>query len=248
MKHFQCFCWFGFKIVGSTILKIEKELLDVINLGQIFEKQNELNKEMALQHKEYQTLSREALTRNYILAALVESGECCNEWAQFKIWKSTRKENREALCPKCHGTGKQEETICPYCEQGVVNPLREEYSDILHFATSVAIGFDLEPNEVIQGLIQLKEISTITSKDTYQLFLELYKQLVYANVLIEEFESILHTDKLIQDQQKERKKVAKDLMLTVIKLGYSLGFDDNEIEQAYFAKHQINQIRQIQHY
>ena len=101
----------------------------MINLTHIFKEQDRLNKETAAKHKEYSELTREQLTRNYVFAALCELGEMANEWGQFKIWKSTRKENREALCSKCNGTGELNGDSCLYCEGGIVNPLRKEYVD-----------------------------------------------------------------------------------------------------------------------
>jgi len=125
-----------------------------------------------------------------------------------------------------------------------VNPLREEYIDIVHFVVSVALGFDYDPKEYMN----IYEVREVSPEDTYQLILDLYKNLVYANVLIEETRDLPHTEKLLKNNTKERKKVAKALLDILVHLGYSLGFEDAEIEAAYFDKHKINQIRQENNY
>lgn len=225
-------------------MKPQKEMFNLLNLVSIFQKQAELNQKTAAKHEEYQKRTRDELTRNYVFATLVELGEMANEWGHFKIWKSTRKENREALCPKCHGRGEFNGDACPYCEGGMVNPLREEYIDVVHFTISIALGFDLDPQQYIQHATLRK----VSAQDSYKLYLELYKNLVYANVLIDELENFPPTEKLLKNNQLERKKVAVCLVNTLWELGYSLGFTDEEIEYAYFAKHKINQVRQENNY
>ncbi len=222
----------------------------MINLAHIFQEQDRLNKETALKHEEYQKRTREQLTRNYVFSALVELGELANTWNHHKIWKSTRQENRDAPCNKCGGTGfsgVSDFELCPYCKAGRVDPLREEYADVVHFVVSVAIGFDLDPKSYLEGYAKDSNQKPAL-KDSYQLYLDLYKNLVYANVLIEELNTYPQTEKLIQNLTKERKKVAKDLITVLLDLGYSLGFDDEEIEAAYFSKHKINQVRQRNNY
>lgn len=216
----------------------------MINLVNIFEKQAQLNAETAAKHVEYQVRSREQLTKNYIFAALCEIGEMSNEWGQFKIWKSSRKENRKAICKKCSGEGKFHGEDCPYCHNGYVNPLREEYVDVVHFVVSVAIGFDLNPNDFLSTYKR----KNVSGEDTYQLILDLYENLVYANILIEELQNHQNENLFQKINQKERLNVAKDLLDTLLHLGYSLGFDDEEIENAYFDKHRINQVRQANNY
>lgn len=217
-----------------------------MDLARIFNEQDRLNKETAEKHMEYSLLSRDELTRNYVFAALTELGEMSNNWSHHKIWKSTRKENRDAPCKKCHGTGELNEVICVYCENGRVNPLREEYIDVVHFTISVAIGFDLKPEEFIDKRKQ-NEVE-VSPEVAYDLYLELYKNLVYANILIEELIKYPNTEKLLTNNKRERKTVAVDLLDTLFNLGYSLGFTDQDIEHAYFMKHKINQIRQATNY
>lgn len=216
----------------------------LIDLTRIFEEQDRLNKETAAKHEEYSKLSRDQLTRNYVFAALAEAGEMANEWSHFKIWKSTRKENRDAPCQKCNGLGELNCKKCVYCENGRVNPLREEYIDVVHFIISVAIGFDLDSNEYLLENKERPKVE-VSPKVAYNLYLELYKYLVYANVLIEELEKFPHTK---ETNQKERTKVATQLLNVLFDLGYSMGFTDADIERAYFAKNKVNKIRQENNY
>lgn len=215
-----------------------------MNLTHIFKEQDRLNKETAKKHEEYSKLSRDQLTRNFVFSALAETGEMANEWSHFKIWKSTRKENRDAPCKKCQGTGELNHKICAYCENGRTNPLREEYIDVVHFTVSVAIGFDIDPTEYLKEN-QARPKVEVSPKVAYNLYLDLYKQLVYANVLIEELEKRPQTE---ESNRNERKKVATELLNVLFDLGYSMGFTDEDIERAYFAKHKVNQIRQANNY
>lgn len=216
----------------------------MVDLVEIFKKQDELNRKTAAKHEEYSKLSRDELTQLYAFSALCELGEMSNEWGQFKIWKTNRKENRKTLCTKCNGKGEIYGDSCQYCEGGFTNPLREEYIDVVHFVVSVAIGFDLDPEEFMKKF-KRKEV---TASNTYKLIRVLYKYLVYADVLIDELQNLPNTEKLVKNNQIERLDVAEKLIDKLLHLGYSLGFDDEEIESAYFDKHKVNHIRQQNHY
>lgn len=221
----------------------------MINLPKIFIEQDRLNKETASKHEEYSILTPEELIKNYCFAALAELGECANEWGHFKIWKSTRKENRDASCKKCSGTGIQEDfEQCLYCENGRVNPLQEEYVDVFHFVVSVAIGFGLDP-KVYMETYEKRFVRNVDEADTYDLYLSLFKSLSHANVLIDELESYKHINETLEIiNGLDRERVSNMLMDTLLNLGYSLGFTNEDIEKAYFSKHEINKVRQENNY
>lgn len=227
----------------------------MIDIERIFKEQDFLNKETAAKHEEYSKLTRDELTRNYCFSALSELGECSNEWAGFKIWKSTRKENRDAPCKKCNGSAILNELECPYCEEGRTNPLREEYIDVFHFVVSVAIGFDADI-ETIKKVLAVLEKEDVGKSDSYQLFLDLYTSLARANGLIDDnVDSYTsYADDRIEDFEdketliKVRQTHALELIEILVRLGYALDFSNDEIEAAYFSKHKINQVRQENNY
>ena len=219
----------------------------MLNLTTIFQEQDRLNKETAAKHEEYSRLTKDGLTQLYVFAALCELGEMSNEWGDFKIWKTNRKQHRVDTCPLCKGEGIKEGEKCSRCGGVRVYPLLEEYIDVVHFCVSVAIGFNLDPLIYKSSRTGRKFLNPLP-KSTYHLILKLYQNLVYANVLIEESEKIPPTQKSIKNNQNERQKVAVDLLDTLWQLGYSLGFSDSDIEKAYFSKNQINQIRQEENY
>lgn len=203
--------------------------------------------QVAQKHVEYQQLSKNQLTRNFIFAALCEVGEMANEWGHFKIWKSSRNENREAPCPKCHGFGILGTENCPYCENGKVNPLREEYVDVLHFVVSIALGLELEPEKVMDI-----EFHPTSKEESYEWFLTLYELLIKAkqhlDIVMERTIQQPLLDEEVEILNQQGQQIALELLTTFFYLGYSLGFADEEIEAAYFAKHQINHIRQQENY
>ena len=216
----------------------------MLNLVHIFGEQQRLNTETAAKHEEYGLLTRDELTRNFVFAALAELGECANEWGHFKIWKSTRKENRDAPCGKCGGENHEE---CIHCEGGRTNPLREEYIDVFHFGVSVAIGLDVNPAHY-ESMLTEHDLKELKGYDAYDMYLKLFEKLAYANVLLEESLKKELSDKAVSQNTYDRQVTGIQLMDTLLALGYSLGFDDEDITAAYFSKHQINQKRQENNY
>lgn len=156
-----------------------------------------------------------------ILALQVELGELANEWRGFKFWSEDR-EPRTVERIYARGSGK---TIPPYI---VTNPLLEEYVDCLHFILSIGLelGIDIEIN-----------FGTYVSLNVTQQFNFLFTDIA------ELFRSANEDwgQKLILDSCDE-------MCCSFIGLGEMLGFTWEQIEEAYYAKNQINHERQSDGY
>ena len=176
-----------------------------------------------------------------VLALQVELGECANEWRGFKRW-SHDQEPRTCVsigdCRNCGGTGNAfgvpEEAGIGCWECGGIgeitkNPLLEEYVDCLHFILS--IGLELELDCRYNSLIREENIVE-EGEPTLYLFAEV---LSFASEL---FWGCYH------DGYEEQEGNYKALFTNFIQLGKSLGFTWGQIEQAYYAKNQVNHQRQ----
>lgn len=190
-----------------------------MNLTKLFETQKILDQRIVEQHG----LEGQDLLPQKILALQVELGECANEWRGFKFWSKDQEPRTEAYShheEKQHGRNGFS-SIAKYEK----NPLLEEYVDCLHFILS--IGLELE----IQTYSGYNPTPYIYGNDITRTFTHLKADASMVNSGFEEIE--------------------KEYVIYVnhfMHLGSMLGFDWEQIEQAYFAKNKINHTRQATGY
>lgn len=200
-----------------------------MNLNELFELQAKLDDRIVKEKGLY----GEDLLPKKILALQVELGELANEWRGFKFWSNNReprlKGYKEIKCKWCNGSGDDGSGVCPDCKcEGYVykeyNPLLEEYVDCLHFILS--IGLELETTNIVID-------SDYTGADTTETF-------IFA------FETVIELAHSIRDGNKSYiYQVYEELFNLFVGLGEKyLGFDWNQIEQAYLNKNNINHQRQ----
>lgn len=159
-------------------------------------------------------LRNENLLDKKILALQVELGELAQNWRGFKFWSEDQK-------PRTR------EYLTNYTEQDSVlgpgavwkNPLLEEYVDCLHFILGIGLEIETEQDILPEPI---KYDNTVTQ------FNELFGQISY-------FASVLNRD---NGWEYER------VWSLFFGLGSMLGFTEDEIEQAYFAKNKVNHQRQ----
>lgn len=228
-----------------------------MNLQKLFEAQAELDAFIEQQHP---TLPGENRLEKKVLALLVELGECCNEWRGFKFWSNDQepKTGEEHRCIQCKGDGLVPDFIkfknnngnkfkfCPRCGgsgavSGAVkskNPLLEEYVDVLHFILS--IGNEKVPYFKNQAPIHLelpfgRELEKTLYKDTTTQFVYLFNIIgVFADTLME------NEVTLMSEAFDEYAEVLK----AFLGLGELLDFTEEQIEEAYWKKYEINKQRQ----
>lgn len=208
-----------------------------MNLQKLFEAQAELDAYIEQQHPRRPGENR---LEKKVLALLVELGECANEWRGFKFWSNNQepKTGEEHRCIQCKGDGLVPDFIkfknnngnkfkfCPRCGgSGVVktaNPLLEEYVDVLHFILSIGNDLHFDYEEFLKRQAAM-------AGDINLLFID---------VMASTTEIILHY----------RTDFARySLYATLrrfLKIGRKLGFTEEQIEEAYWKKYEINKQRQ----
>ncbi|MGG3798006.1 dUTP diphosphatase [Metabacillus fastidiosus] len=184
-----------------------------------------------------------------ILALLVELGECANEWRGFKFWSKDQEPVREAeeICWKCEGRGGylhwniepgfHREVKCKVCDgKGKLfyKPLLEEYVDGLHFVLEIGLELDKElfVSELPEYMTNLSFRTSNTITNQYLCLCEEAMGIYRGKLRNGEFLT----------------KPYRNLVAAYLGLGEMLGFTEEQIEQAYFAKNQINHERQEQGY
>jgi len=190
-----------------------------MNLNTLFRKQMELDAHIT----QKRGLEGQPLLDKRIVALICELYECVNEARFFKFWSDDQSPRNDDLrCEYCLGSGKFELGIanfevCEYCD-GIgykPSPVLEEYADVIHFALSVANSLGVHEHEYIET--QPSDLSELVIGITNQ-----------ATIL-----SI----------SKSRDHV-RDLLNNIIALGYQLGFNQQQVIDAYNEKHQVNYDRQ----
>lgn len=177
-----------------------------------------------------------------VLALLVEIGECANEWRGFKFWSKDQKPRTKGECVMCDGFGNdiyytgslEAGTLqecsepCEYCDgmgnDDSENPLLEEYVDGLHFVLELGLEF---------GFQKTRAFLVRTDFAIEKMFLKL-------NKIIAQF--------VVVEGREHKEFYFGELLSNYLGLGKMLGFTWEEIEQAYFAKNQINHQRQSEGY
>lgn len=222
-----------------------------MNLQKLFEAQAELDAFIEQQHP---TLPGENRLEKKILALLVELSECAQESRCFKFWSNRQTPNElewiNEDCKSCKGTGVDVEGValgnpypCIECQgESFVayakSPLLEEYVDVLHFILS--IGNEKVPYFKNQAPIHLelpfgRELEKTLYKDTTTQFVYLFNIIgVFADTLME------NEVTLMSEAFDEYVEVFK----AFLGLGELLGFTEEQIEEAYWKKYEINKQRQ----
>lgn len=166
-----------------------------------------------------------------ILALQVELGELANEWRGFKFWSNNQEPNvLESKCIYCHTLYVEKVEYCEGCYEEyekhfpvtVNNPLLEEYVDCLHFILSIGNDAGYE--------FTRKDMSTCY-QNIQQCINDIYMN---TSTIADE----CWADHIICE------RLYKDTFRLTLHLGEMLGFTWEQIEQAYYAKNEINHDRQ----
>lgn len=209
-----------------------------MNLQKLFEAQAELDAFIEQQHP---TQPCENRLEKKVLALLVELSECAQESRCFKFWSNDQepREKVEYLCVQCEGSGfvseyynqePEEYEKCIDCNGtgkiGESNPLLEEYADVLHFSLSIGndVFGELSDEKIKEILEDSRKTDASSSVTTTFIILN-----SCATVLAEYgFEYVDY----------------RNFMTILLNLGLLLGFTEEQIEQAYWKKYEINKQRQ----
>lgn len=207
-----------------------------MNLSKLFETQHALDERITKE----KGLEGQDLLPMKILALQVELGELANEWRGFKFWSEDRKPVTEVstgICIFCGGTGnafydddEAEWEDCSNCEGGetVKNPLLEEYVGCLHFILSIGLELNCTPNKSSVSKIA---VAFNGDKITIQ-FRTIYR----------------YVANLDWCNKADKELYYSAVLSNFVGLGEMLGFTWEQIEQAYYAKNQINHERQATGY
>ncbi|AGR47631.1 dUTPase [Brevibacillus phage Jimmer1] len=206
-----------------------------ISLKTLFEKQKQLD-DYIIKKKGLDTLPKQELLNNTVLALQVEICELANEWRGFKHWSENRepKNGYEALidCDKCDGRGfwfDGPRVLCEKCNHSgkITNPLLEEYVDCLHFFLSIAWQIGLTAD----GLYTLDEVRLGETSVAFTELLFMVAEINGNTFLMKPSEDV-----------KFEFRISLNIFFS---LGYQrFGFTWDEITQAYIDKWKINMQRQ----
>lgn len=228
-----------------------------MKLSKLFETQRILDERIMEQHPE---LRGQNNLDWKILALQVELGECANEWRGFQKWSNYQKPRKiihttegatteNAVFYQCGDDdcgkrfykgddrlndlfGKNDED-CPVCEDGLLyafrkkNPLLEEYVDCLHFILSIGLELIIQDRYADEVNFNIGSRTKRISAD--QCFKNMFIKVALVSALP------------IDEEYME-------LLSTFTTLGDSLGFDEYQVEQAYYEKNEINHERQTNGY
>lgn len=186
-----------------------------------------------------------------ILALLTELGECANEWRGFKKWSEDQRPrveewiecsvcrgtgdlNYEAVQEDAEGSGGHEYIDCEECDcagtVGVKNPLLEEYVDCLHFILSIGLELNMQCEELAIDSDYTRSTTTKTFNELFRVVgaIETTAQVGARGDLVDLYEILLNL---------------------FVGMGEKfLGFTVDEVESAYFAKNEVNHVRQAEGY
>ncbi|MED1666093.1 dUTP diphosphatase [Brevibacillus laterosporus] len=205
------------------------------DLETLFEKQKQLD-DYIIKKKGLDTLPKQELLNNTVLALQVEICELANEWRGFKHWSEDR-EPRSRVKVHCELCGpednpkytREDAGRCPNCCTGVIsfkNPLLEEYVDCLHFFLSIAWQIGLTADDLF---VDDEEYETPTN--------------VAFTILLYLVSSV--NGKCFLINPPDIKLPFRLALYIFFSLGYQrFGFTWDEITQAYIDKWQINMQRQ----
>ncbi|MFC7364514.1 MULTISPECIES: dUTP diphosphatase [Bhargavaea] len=213
-----------------------------MNLTKLFEAQKALDERITKE----KGLHGQDLLHKKILAFNAELMECANEWRGFKYWSEDQEPRTSFIheCPDCvEGSGWAYQNVeiegpegldyhsvgfkCPTCKgtggAGETNPLLEEYADVVHFALSLNLYvWNGNPGTVNA----MPRVFDTIEQQFIEIGGEAYK-------LYENADVFMHSGLLLAN---------------VLGLGQVLGFTEDQIEAAYFAKNRTNHKRQATGY
>ncbi|WP_277547618.1 dUTP diphosphatase [Brevibacillus laterosporus] len=210
-----------------------------ISLETLFEKQKQLD-DYIIKKKGLDTLPKQELLNNTVLALQVEICELANEWRGFKHWSEDRepKSGYEALidCDKCSGRGfwfNGPRVLCEKCNHSgkVTNPLLEEYVDCLHFFLSIARQLGLSTDDLYAWEDQLEGQTTILLTELLMNVGQIIGDQIFANKP--------------KDVFQHRREHFRASLFIFYNLGEQrLGISYEDMVQAYLDKWKINIQRQ----
>lgn len=217
-----------------------------MNLANLFEMQAALDTHIEHEHPKTENENR---LEKKVLALLVELGELANEFRGFKFWSNDQEPRtwKRINCPSCKKKGYERgkppvDTIkgthalgnhwyyCDECAGHLVidiNPMLVEYVDCLHFILS--IGNEIGINEYYADEVNFNIGGRTICTDLIKNFIEVNKSVM----------------KLLT---YEKSFAYHNLISNFMTLGDSLGFTEEQIEQAYIKKNEINHQRQLSGY
>lgn len=200
-----------------------------MNLQKLFEAQAELDAFIEQQHP---TQEGENRLEKKVLALLVELGECCNEWRGFKFWSNDQGGVKHiAKCESCNGKGFQDVTpcvgghsteFCVFCDGTGLSDLLTEYVDCLHFILSIGNDLQFDYEEFLKRQFAMDE-------DVNRLFIDVT---IYTGKIIHHYGTIFARYFLCAT------------LHYFLKIGRKIGFTEEQIEEAYWKKYEINKQRQ----
>lgn len=218
-----------------------------MDLKKLYEMQEKLDKTI-LENEVKRTgkeIDKDLLLKQTILALQVEVAELANETRCFKHWSTKGPNNKVSIpCKLCDGTGdenyhmimeaaesnmKHEYIECEDCGGtgiiGYKNPILEEYVDVLHFFLSIGNQLNIREKKLTTGL-------DLNVKDS---------------VIVDIFTEL--SEEVIELRNSFARTYTYSKVLASIELlGKVLGFTEEEIEQAYMKKHEVNYKRQEEGY
>jgi dimeric dUTPase (all-alpha-NTP-PPase superfamily) len=221
-----------------------------MNLSKLFEMQRQLDLRIEQQHPRQEGEDRLA---KKILALQVELGELANCWRGFKYWSHDQEPRTTAKCEMCDGLGNdiyftgsydngtlQEcSEPCEYCDgtgdDDSKNPLLEEYVDCLHFLLSIGLE-DYIYYDSKKPIVKWN-LNTTSIK--------------FPNITTQ-FNKVFHEIALLEDSLTDQAFLTVSevedsyefLFKLFLGLGEMLGFNWEQVEQAYIEKNKVNHERQ----
>lgn len=179
-----------------------------MNLNELFPIQQKLD-DRILKEK---GLKKEDVFKRKIVGLFCELGECTNEGRWFKYWSENTKPNIKKVIGKVE---KCQETGITTSTQTIVNPLLEEYADVIHFV--IGLANDLGVHE--------HDYSEVETRDLNDLIIGI-------------------TNTVTVLSMTPSKGLMRIILNEIIALGYQLGFTEKEVIEAYHAKNKENHERQ----
>lgn len=199
-----------------------------MNINSLFKKQKELDEHIVKE----KGLEGQDLLKKKTVALICELYECVNEAKFFKFWKENPKPRTKNVvmkeCEDCDGTGSNLMSFmgddrCSNCDgkgtDGIAyikNPLLEEYADVIHFSLSIAN--DLNYTE--------HTYTPIKDMDLNELVI-----------------GITNMASMIPETRYNSRHLSL-FFNHIIKLGYQLGFTEDDVLNAYDDKNKENHNRQ----
>ncbi|QOT01376.1 dUTP diphosphatase [Brevibacterium sp. JNUCC-42] len=211
-----------------------------MSLETLFEKQKQLD-DYIIKKKGLDTLPKQTLLNNSVLALQVEICELANEWRGFKHWSEDQEPRTIAergVCEMCAGTGAypiESDDECPTCQgegEQIYNPLLEEYVDCLHFFLSIAWQIGLTADDLYTWDEELVN-------ETSVVFTELLFMVARVN-------GHAFLSKPIPEDIKLEFRISLYIFFNLGEQRF--GFTWEQITQAYMEKWQINIERQERGY